>query len=151
MNNKELENLTSLFIRDIGRVIHELNEFNHEEDIWKLTQGISNSSGTLSLHLIGNLNHFIGSILGKTGYVRQRELEFSSRNVSRTLLIQDLEVVQNVVRTTLPNLSPETLHSDFPQEILGQKMTTHFFLLHLYSHLNYHLGQINYHRRILTN
>ncbi|WP_365992421.1 DinB family protein [uncultured Chryseobacterium sp.] len=110
---------------------------------------MANSAGNLALHLVGNLSHFVGAILGNSGYIRNRELEFSLKDVPRAELIQQIEKVTETVTLTLENISAEELEKDFPGEPLGYKMTTAYFLIHLFGHLSYHLGQINYHRRML--
>jgi hypothetical protein len=138
-----------IIIRDVRKMKEELSLYKNESDIWKLTPGVSNSAGTLALHLTGNLNHFIGAVLGGTGYVREREKEFSDRNVPREKLIAGLDGAEQVVAKTLPSLSDEKLTMDFPIEFMG-KRTTLSVLIVLTTHLGYHLGQVNYHRRILT-
>jgi uncharacterized damage-inducible protein DinB len=54
-----------------------------------------------------------------------------------------------VVRETLGKLAAADLTSQYPLQVLGYPMTTTYFLVHLYGHLNYHLGQVNYLRRLL--
>ncbi|WP_366795290.1 DinB family protein [uncultured Chryseobacterium sp.] len=103
---------------------------------------MANSAGNLALHLVGNLSHFVGAILGNSGYIRNRELEFSLKDVPRAELIQQIEKVTETVTLTLENISAEELEKDFPGEPLGYKMTTAYFLIHLFGHLSYHLGQI---------
>lgn len=98
---------------------------------------------------MGNLNHFFGAILGNSGYVRNRELEFSLKNIPRTELAQQIEATLNIVISTLDQLSEDDLAKEYPIEPLGYKMTTEYFLIHLFGHLGYHLGQINFHRRLL--
>lgn len=137
-----------LFERDILKLKDELNAFETELNIWAVPPGISNSAGNLTLHLIGNLNHFVGATLGNTGYVRTRELEFSTKNVSRTQLLADIDQTIVVVKNTLSAITQEQLAAQFPFEIFGQHSTA-FYLTHFYGHIAYHLGQINYLRRIL--
>ena len=99
---------------------------------------------------MGNLNHFIGAVLGNTGYVRDREKEFSLKNIPKQELIASIENVMPVIKNTLSNLTETDLEKNFPVEVFGKPMKTEFFLLHLTTHLSYHLGQINYHRRLLA-
>jgi uncharacterized damage-inducible protein DinB len=141
--------LAELFERDIQKVITEIQAYKKEESLWMISEGISNSAGNLSLHLIGNLNHFIGKILGGSDYVRNREAEFSIKNIKREKLIQDLLKAKSTVSGTLRNLPQETLYSIYPVKVFENEMTTFQFITHLLAHLNYHLGQINYHRRLL--
>ena len=141
--------LKSLYNRDLNKLKVEIESYQNEESIWKIDKNISNSAGNLCLHLVGNLNTYIGTELGKTGYIRNRELEFSLKNIPRTELIEKVESTIKIIDSTLDNLSQEDLEKDYPTEALGYKMTTGYFLIHLLSHLDYHLGQINYHRRLL--
>ncbi len=143
------QSLQSLFKRDLQKLKTEIESYQNEENIWKKDKNISNSAGNLCLHLIGNLNHYIGSTLGNSGYIRDRELEFSLKNVPKNKLIQQLEDTIEIVDLTLEKLSAEVLQKEYPAEPLGYAMTTEYFLIHLFGHLNYHLGQINYHRRLL--
>lgn len=144
-----VEILKTLFERDLGKLQDEMELYENEENIWKIENQISNSAGNLCLHLIGNLSAFIGAELGKTGYLRNRESEFSLKNIPRIDLIQDIEKIKLVVSQTLDKLNTEDLEMDYPLIIFEKKHTTGFFLLHLSTHLSYHLGQINYHRRLL--
>jgi uncharacterized damage-inducible protein DinB len=145
------ESLQSLFTRDLNKLKTEIEAYQSEEIIWKIDKNILNSAGNLSLHLVGNISHFVGAILGNSGYIRNRELEFSLKNIPRTELIQQIENTIEVVNSSLEKLSAEDLEKEYPIEPLGYKMTTDNFLIHLIGHLEYHLGQINYHRRLLDN
>jgi len=143
------ESIKSLFTRNLNQLKKEIESYQNEEAIWKIDKDILNSAGNLSLHLVGNINHFIGSILGNSGYVRNRELEFSLKNIPKTELILQIEKTIKIVHSSLDQLSEEDLKKEYPIEALGYPMTTEYFLIHLFGHLNYHLGQINYHRRLL--
>jgi len=141
--------LVQLLHRDLDKLKDELNAYTQEADLWILQDGISNSAGTLCVHLIGNLNHFIGAVLGNTGYIRERDKEFSVRDVPRAQLLEEIEAVKTVILNTLSQLSEADLEQEYGLRVFRESMTTEYFLLHLSAHLNYHLGQINYHRRLL--
>ena len=141
--------ISIFFERDLDKIITEINQFNNESDIWKIKEGILNSAGNLTLHLLGNLNHFIGTTLGGTGYVRHRDDEFSLKNIPREKLISDINGLKEIIKNTLPKLSPVDLHKDFPIKIRDEVFSTHDMLVYLLAHLNYHLGQINYLRRMM--
>lgn len=141
--------LTSLFTRELNTLIKELNLFKSDDAIWETVPGVSNSAGNLSLHIIGNLNHFVGHMLGNTDYVRNRDLEFSAKSIEKSRLISDLESTIELIKKVLPTITEENLNSDFPYELNGQKYKTDMFLNHLLLHLSYHLGQVNYLRRFL--
>jgi hypothetical protein len=143
------ETLKSLFTRDLNKLKLEIESYQDESKIWVIDKNISNSAGNLCLHLIGNINNFIGAEIGKTGYIRNRELEFSLKNVPRTELIEKIEDTIVVVNNALDRLTEADLQSIYPLVVFEKEMTTEFFLVHLSVHLGYHLGQINYHRRLV--
>jgi uncharacterized damage-inducible protein DinB len=142
--------VANLLERDLNKLAEELKAYAEEDKIWLVQNGISNSAGNLTLHLIGNLNHFIGATLGNTGYVRNRDSEFSSKNIPRAELLASLEKTKSVVKTTLSQLKEEDLENTFPVKIQDKEITTGHMLTHLATHLAYHLGQVNYHRRLLA-
>lgn len=143
------ETLKSLFKRDLNKVKLEIESYQKESNIWLVADGIANSAGNLCLHLIGNTNWFIGAELGKTGYIRHRDLEFSLKDVPRAELIQKIEDTIVMVDSVLDTITAEQFGTQYPIEVFGYPMTTEYFLVHLAAHLDYHLGQINYHRRLL--
>jgi len=142
--------LIHLFDRDLEKLVAEISTYKKESDLWLLPKGINNTGGNLCLHLVGNLQYYIGQVLGNSGYIRNREAEFDDKNVLKTSLLKEIDTTQKVVSQTLNNLSKEQLESEYPIELFGDPMTTSFFLIHLHGHLNYHLGQINYHRRYVN-
>ncbi len=143
------ETLQKLFTRDLTKLKTEIELYKDESKLWEVEEGIANAAGNLCLHLIGNLNTFIGAEIGKTGYVRDRPAEFSTKNTPRAELVKKIEDTLLVVIESLEKLSPEQLESEYPILVFADKMSVEFFLVHLSSHLSYHLGQINYHRRLL--
>lgn len=143
------EHLKRLFSRDLDKLISELNLYQNESHLWLLDKDISNTAGNLALHLVGNLNHFIGASIGNTGYVRQRDLEFSQKNIPREDLISSVEATKLMIAEVLDKVTEADLNKEFRRNPFEEYMTTEFFLLHLLTHLSYHLGQINYHRRLL--
>ncbi len=142
--------LIQLFTRDLSKLKTELEGYNLEENMWLLEDTINNTAGNLALHIIGNLNAFVGAELGNTRYIRQRDLEFSLNNVPREDLIKQIDATITMVKETISKLSAEDLQKEYPLVIFkNTPMQTEFFLVHLTTHLAYHLGQINYHRRLL--
>lgn len=144
-----IETLRTLFKRDLDKLKKEIETYRTEENLWHVADGISNSGGNLCLHLTGNLLHFFGAVLGKTGYIRQRDHEFSARNIPRHQLISQIEETMIVVDGVLANMAPAKLEEAYPIPVFKEKTSTGYFLAHLSTHLSYHLGQINYHRRLL--
>lgn len=145
------KSLASLFTRDLTKLKEEMLGYQQEEKIWQIDGRISNSAGNLCLHLVGNLNGFIGAQLGNSGYQRARDLEFSLKNIPRTELLTKIDDTIVVVNAVLEQLTEKQLQETYPIDVFKEKMTTEYFLLHLVTHLSYHLGQINFHRRLLDN
>lgn len=141
--------LKSLFNRDLLRLKAEIEQYHNEADIWAIKGQIKNSAGNLCLHLIGNLNTFIGKELGGSNYVRNRELEFSLKDIPKQELLDKIDGTINIINQTLDNLDETILASEYPILVFEEKTSTGYFLVHLTTHLAYHLGQINYHRRLI--
>lgn len=142
--------LSALLVRDLGGVMREIEAFPDDASVWELRPGVTNSAGTLALHLVGNLNHYIGHYLGQTGYVRDRPREFSTTGVSRDELSRMLAATREMVATVLPRLTEEQLDRLYPEVHGGRPIPTRAFLVHVTTHLAFHLGQIGYLRRIVT-
>lgn len=145
-----IESLQTFYSRDLHKLKAEIEAYPNEETIWKTAPNISNAAGNLCLHLIGNLNAYIGAALGHTGYIRQRDLEFSLKDIPKATLIGQIEATATMVNTTLGQLTETQLEEKYPLQVFDYEMTTGHFLIHLIAHLDYHLGQINYHRRLLA-
>ncbi|WP_431162802.1 DUF1572 family protein [Flagellimonas beolgyonensis] len=143
--------LQSLFKRDLEKLKTEIEQYSTEANLWRTDKSITNSAGNLCLHLIGNLKAFIGAGMAKTDYIRDREFEFAGKDVPKSTLLQQIDETMVVVEKGLDTLTDETLSGDFPIQIWGKPTGMEFTVIHLLSHLNYHLGQINYHRRLLDN
>ena len=141
--------LIEIYGRDILKLKDELNAYKDERSLWLTAGNISNSAGNLCLHLVGNLNHFVGAVLGKSGYVRKRDDEFALKNISRSELIDKIEKTRRVVVNILSAMIEKDFELDFPEKKHDKTLRTDFMLFHLLAHLNYHLGQINYHRRLI--
>ena len=144
------EILINAYTNDLQRVIGEIEKYKSDDDLWLTSENIPNSGGNLALHLIGNIKHFFGSVLGETGYIRERDLEFSAENIPRADIISALNEASEVLKTSLSNLSDEDFYADYPEEIFGGVQKTPAVAVYMLNHLNYHLGQINYHRRLLA-
>ena len=144
------EDIALLYERDIQKIKNEMLAYPHQDKRWELVPGISNSGGNLCLHLLGNLQHYIGSILGKSGYIRNRPEEFSLKNIPETELVATIDRTLLIVSQTIRALDTDILVTQYPEKVFDYDMTVQYFLLHLLAHLSYHLGQINYHRRIVS-
>jgi hypothetical protein len=144
------EYLTAVITRDLRAVRREIEAYPDDASVWRVPPGIANCAGTLALHLAGNVQHFFGTILGGTGYVRDRAAEFSRRDVPRAEIGGQLEAGIAAVERGLSRVADNSLAADFPEKIAGHTVSTGEWLIHLAAHLAYHLGQIDYHRRLVT-
>lgn len=144
------EALVEIFERDLNKLKDEVNLYPDESKLWIVKAEISNSAGNLCQHLLGNLNHFVGALLGNSGFERDRDSEFSSKNATRADLIKNIEETIDVVKNSLNQLPNDDFEKDFPVANHEKIVKIDFMLLHLLTHFNYHLGQINYHRRLIS-
>lgn len=144
------EILVEFFERELKKLVEEISLYKDEKTIWIVDKEISNSAGNLCMHLIGNLNHFIGATLAHSGYVRDRDREFSAIYISRKELMEEIGKTIIIVKEALTKMSASDFEKNFPLEKHGKIVKTDYMLMHLLTHLNYHLGQINYHRRLLS-
>lgn len=144
------ESLIPIFERDLLKLKKEIEAYETDDQLWVLRGEIKNSGGNLALHLIGNVNHFIGAILGETGYVRNRDAEFESKNVTREEIVKMIVDTVPVISSALGKVDAQSLIQDFPVQKWDEPRRADYMLLHLFGHFSYHLGQINYHRRLTS-
>ena len=144
-----LKTLQAIFERDLNRLKKEIELYQDEKIMWSIDNSISNSAGNLCLHLAGNLKTFVGVHMGNSDYVRDRKFEFAGKDVPKKELLKSVDETIDVVNFTLSNMTEEDLQRDFPIQVFAERSTNEFMLIHLATHLGYHLGQINYHRRLL--
>jgi uncharacterized damage-inducible protein DinB len=145
-----VEAVAAILDRDLQALAREVEAYPDEGALWQLPEGVVNSAGTLVLHLTGNIQHFLGARLADTGYVRDRPAEFSARGVPRAALLRQIEAARTAVRAAAAKLTAEALELDFPEAVGGMRVATGEYLIHLVSHFSYHLGQVDYHRRLVT-
>lgn len=143
------ESIAEIFDRDLNKLKIEIESYTDETKLWITEKNIKNSGGNLCLHLIGNLKQFIGNVLGKKHYVRNRDAEFSLKNIPKKDLLTEINETIVIVAETSKSLNQDDFASIYPADVFNKPMTTEFFLISLIAHLNYHLGQINYHRRMI--
>jgi uncharacterized damage-inducible protein DinB len=149
MKSELTETLIKLFERDLNKLALELSQYRDERSIWLVGGEIKNTAGNLCLHLCGNLQHYIGVGLAKTDYKRDRDREFSDKNISRDELLSLVAKTKETVLNALRNFDASLLDTEYPLPVFDYAMTYTYFLVHLQGHLQYHLGQINYHRRLI--
>lgn len=146
----EIADLRRILLRELDSFKQEINLFPDDGLLWVAPGGVTNSAGTLALHVAGNLRHFVGAVLGRTGYVRNRDAEFNTRGLDRTAVLRELDAAIADVGSTLGTLDPARMNQPYPLPVGGITVGTRRFLIHLATHLAWHLGQAGYLRRILT-
>lgn len=142
--------LKTILTRDLRGVKREIEAYPDDASVWRVIPGTPNTAGTLALHIAGNIQHFFGAILGRDGYVRDRDAEFARRDVSRAELLAGIDAAIASVDRTLAKLDDAALQQPYPEPIAKRTVSSGAFTLHLAAHLTYHLGQIDYHRRSVT-
>jgi hypothetical protein len=142
--------IETMLLRELEGFEREVSLYPDDESLWKTMPGVTNSAGNLAMHVAGNLQHYVGTVLGGTGYVRNRDAEFSRRSGTRAEVVTELRKAASVVRDVLPKISEEKISGDFPEAVMGMKFRTSPFLIHLCAHAGFHLGQAGYLRRALT-
>jgi uncharacterized damage-inducible protein DinB len=142
--------IETLITRELRAIRREIEAYPDEASLWRVVPGTPNTGGTLALHVAGNLQHFFGAILGRDGYVRNRDAEFARRDVPRAELLKGIDAATASVETTLRALSDADLAKPYPEQIAKRTVATNVFVVHLATHLAYHLGQMDYHRRAVT-
>jgi hypothetical protein len=142
--------ISMVLLRELEGFEREIMMFSDDSSPWLTLPGVSNSAGNLAMHVAGNLQHYVGAVLGGTGYVRDRELEFARRSGTRGMVIAELRRAADAVRSVLPQVNEAVLDSDFPEAVMGMHVRTQVFLIHLCAHAGFHLGQAGYLRRALT-
>jgi hypothetical protein len=142
--------LAALYTRDLTRLVQELSAFPDTATLWQTRAGISNAAGNLALHLEGNLREFVGRQLGRSVFVRDRPREFSDSGIEKAELLKRLSAVRDEIPLVIAGLSDDDLAADYPVIYGGMTLPTRQMLIHLEGHLSYHLGQIDYLRRLLT-
>ena len=142
--------IARFLLRELDSLRREIEAYPDEELIWSLPPGAPNSAGTLTLHVSGNLQHYVGTILGGTDYTRDRDAEFETRGLSRQSLLDHVASAERAIVSVLPTVPESILADPFPEPMRGETLTTREALLHVAVHLAYHVGQVDYHRRLLT-
>lgn len=142
--------ITRQYSKYLEKLKEEISLYSNEADLWKLEGDLKNTPANLALHLCGNLKHNIGAVIGKNGYIRERDKEFSTKGISRDDILMEIQSTIDVVIPNLENLNDESMSRQFPESSDGEDQTVYDALIRLAFHLAYHVGQINYHRRILT-
>ncbi|NVJ86167.1 MAG: DinB family protein [Algoriphagus sp.] len=144
-----IESFKILFDRELDKLEQELKLFRSTKNLWRVEGEISNSAGNLAIHLIGNLRTFIAHEMGGFDYTRNRDHEFSAKNIPLEEMLNEIQLLKRQVIETFQRMDDFVLNERYPIEKFGKPMTYGYFLLHLYGHFDYHLGQINYARRLL--
>lgn len=141
--------LIDLYCKELDKLKDEINAYENDELVWKLTDQVQVTGGNICLYLAGNLQHYIGNMIGDSGYIRNKEAELKAKNVSRERLMEEIENTRQIVVDTLEQVSKAELLKVFPTKDFEESVTTEFYLVHLLNNFCFHLGQINFHRKLV--
>lgn len=144
------DDLTTILSRDLRALAREVAAYPDDAAVWRDVPGLPNPAGVLARHLAGNIRHYVGTALGGGTYVRDRTDEFAARGASRAAIVAEVEAALADVQRVIPALGAAQLDAELPVPVGGHAVGTRRFLLHLGAHLAYHLGQIDYHRRVVA-
>ena len=139
-----------MYLENLEKLRGEISSYKDDSDLYKVEGLISNSAGNLCLHLCGNIQNYLGAMLGKTGYIRNRDLEFSSKDFTKLSLLAEIEKAKDSVEVTFNKIAESDLDKLYPETPYWNGFSVRHVLVICLEHFNYHLGQINYHRRLLT-
>jgi uncharacterized protein DUF1572 len=144
-----MEDYKQFFSKNLNNLKEDISAYGNEGDLWKLAGDIKNTPGNLCLHICGNLKHNIGAIIGKNGYVRNRDSEFARKNVPKSELLKEVDNTIEMISPVLSKLTDDDMKVEFPADAFSQGGTIALIILRVAAHMGYHLGQINYHRRLI--
>lgn len=144
------DDLSTILCRDLRALAREVAAYPDDAAVWRDVPGLPNSAGVLARHLAGNIRHYVGTALGGGAYVRDRADEFAARGLPRSAIVAEVEAARAEVERVIPGLTAAQLDADLPVPVGGHRVGTRRFLLHLGAHLAYHLGQVDYHRRLVA-
>jgi hypothetical protein len=116
-----------------------------DDHIWLRPYPYGNSIGHLLLHLTGNLNYYIGAQIANSGYVRDREVEFTDQGrKTKEALLKAFEDTMVMVQDTIARQSAgdwTAVYSAKGLESAGDRFTA---FLRCAAHIDHHVGQMIY-------
>lgn len=142
--------LIDLYTREIDKLKNEVLNFESDEQLWKTPEPQITPAGNTCLYLAGTLQHYIGNIMGDSGYIRNKEAEMKARNVPRERLLEEIDNTKQVVIDTLEQISKTELQKVFPTNEFEEPITTEFYLIHLLKNVGFHVGQISVLRQLAS-
>jgi hypothetical protein len=141
--------LIELYKRELEKLKLEILSYESDELLWKQFEGTV-PAGNICLYLTGNLQHYIGNIVGDSGYIRNKEAEMKARNLSRERLTEEIDATRNTVVNTLEEVSKTDLQKIFPTNEFEEPVTTEYYLIHLLKNFSFYFGQIKYHHQLVS-
>jgi len=115
--------ITNVITRELKALRREIETYPSEQDLWEVRPGITNPGGNLALHLAGNIQYFLGNVLGKSGYARNRDAEFGSRDVPRSELLHEIDNAIAAVQTGMSKISEADLALRGPGDFFGTRQS----------------------------
>lgn len=127
-----------------AKKIHELASPLADDGFWRKPFPFGNSFGHLILHLTGNLNYYIGAQIAGTGYLRDREREFTEKNrPSKEETLKGLDDAVQLVVQTIETQSSDDWLSEYTAAGATARNRLEM-VAHCAGHMQLHIGQMIY-------
>jgi uncharacterized damage-inducible protein DinB len=131
--------------------LHKWADSLSDEQFWRNPYSYGNSVGHLVLHLTGNLNYYIGAQIAGTGYIRDRDLEFTeTRRPRKAAVLRKFDDTISMVLASLQHQTEADWTLPYSAEREPEAEDRFRAFLHCATHLFHHVGQIIYLSRELT-
>jgi uncharacterized damage-inducible protein DinB len=139
------------YYEEVRDKIHELLAPISTERLWAKPYPYANSIGHLLLHLTGNLNNYVGAQIAKTGYVRNRPLEFTDASKHpKEKVLADFDAAIAMVVATIRKQSSEDWAAPYSDPTEPRTNTRFGCFMRMAAHAYHHTGQIIYLTKELT-
>ena len=131
-------------LEEVAKKLHQWVDPLSDEQFWRNPYAYGNSVGHLVLHLTGNLSYYIGAQIAGSGYVRNRDREFTE--TSRPAKEDVLRAFDRAMQTVVETIRKQS-ESDWSAPYSGErsKQKNRFaIMLNCAAHADHHVGQIIY-------
>ena len=148
----EMAELASVIANDlanyyeyVAKQLHKWVDPLSDEQFWHNPYAYGNSVGHLLLHLTGNLSYYIGARIADTGYVRDRNREFTeTQRPPKEQVLREFDRTIALVVATIRKLSAEDWTLEYSAELEPEAKDRFAAFLRCAGHAYHHVGQIIY-------
>ncbi|UCC89168.1 MAG: DinB family protein [Anaerolineales bacterium] len=136
-----------LAVREIERYAQSLIELIDplsQDQLWSRNGGIPNSIGTLTRHLTGNLNHYLGAGILRNGYVRERDREFTETSLPKATIVSDLRAAVEVAKEAVDAIGEREVTQPYTAPSGEEYESLAYHIVRVATHFALHCGQADY-------